>query len=170
MNSVTVFDGQEDAGGGRKSPAVCRKGKPPPAALLFFSICCPSQPHPEQEPAGRRAEHPPAPGDMPGAAVPGQEAWTVAQPQVFRDKEPHSWLCRHSPRWGSRRLTVRATALQGAHPGAVNGTPGLDRSHCIQAGHHSWAGLSPCPSLSPVLLLFCSLCLTNSLGSSWCLF
>lgn len=71
MNSVTVFDGQEDAGGGRKSPAVCRKGKPPPAVLLFFSICCPLQPRPEQEPAGRRAEHPPAPGDVPGAAVPG---------------------------------------------------------------------------------------------------
>lgn len=40
----------------------------------------------------------------------------------------------------------------------------------LQAGHHRWAGLSPCPNLSPVLLLFCSLCLTNSLGFSWFLF
>lgn len=96
---------------------------------------------------------------------PGQEGWMVAQPKGFRDKEPHWWLCRHSPGWGSRRLTLGPQPCR-----SVNGTPGLDRSRCIQAGHHRWAGLSPCPNLSLVLLLFCSLCLTNSLGFSWFLF
>lgn len=152
---MTVFDGQEDAGAGRKSPAVHRKGKPPPAVLLLFSICCSSQPCPEQEGAGRGAEHPPPPGTRLGLLCPGQEGWVVAQLEVFRDKEPQWWLCRHSPRGHSLA-------------GAVNGTLRLDRSLCIQAGHHGWAGLSP--NLSPVLLLFCSLCLTNSLGFSWFLF
>lgn len=92
-----------------------------------------------------------------GLLCPGQEGWLVAQPQVFRDKEPQWWLC---PRWGTGSSCSLA--------GAVNGTLGLDRSLCIQAGHHGWAGLSP--NLSPVLLLFCSLCLTNSLGFSWFLF
>lgn len=48
-----------------------------------------------------------------GLLCPGQEGWMVAQTKGFRDKEPHWWLCRHSPGWGSRRLTVRAAALQG---------------------------------------------------------
>lgn len=37
----------------------------------------------------------------------------LAQPQVFRDKEPPWWLCRHSPRWSSRRLRVRLEPCRG---------------------------------------------------------
>lgn len=140
---------------------------PPSCSSLFVVLPSPIRSRSRQEGGQSTLQ---VLGTCLGPLCPGQEGWTMAQPQVFRDKEPHSWPCRQSPRWGSRRLTVRATALQGAHPGAVNETPGLDRSHCVQAGHHSWAGLSPCPSLSPVLLLFCSLCLTNSFGFSWCLF
>lgn len=151
---MTVFDGQEDAGDGRKSPAVCRKGKPPPAVLLFFSICCPLQPRPEQEPAGRRAEHPPG------------GSWGCAWGRCARDRRDGWCLSR---RFLGRRSLTRGCAGT-ALAGAVNGTPGLDRSCYIQAGHHRWAELSRCPNLSSVLLLFCSLCLTNSLGFSWFLF
>lgn len=144
MNSVTLFDGQEGAGGGRKSPAGCRKGKLPPAVPLFFSSCCPSQPIRSRR--GWKEDR--EPSSSWGLLCPGQEGCVVAQPQGFGDKEPHSRLCRPSSRWGGGS----GSELQ---PCRVNGTPGLDPR---------------APNLSPVLLLLCSQCLTNSLGFSWCLF
>lgn len=85
-----------------------------------------------------------------GPLCPGQEGWLGLSRRVL----------------GTRSLTrgSAGTALAGAAggsgsgcslAGAVNGTPRLD---------------TQTTNLSPVLLLFCSLCLTNSLGFSWFLF
>lgn len=84
---------------------------------------------------------------------PGQEGWMVAQPKGFRDKEPHWWLCRHSPGWGSRRLTLGPQPCRGCewdtwagqiplHPGW---TPQMGRAQPLPKPQ-------PCPAafLQPV--------------------
>lgn len=75
-------------------------------------------------------------------------------------EQPWLWL---QGSWWSR-----AAAVQSAGLGAAGDVPKLDGTHCIQTEHRCRAGLTrthPPPNLSLVLLLFCSLCLTNAV--SW---
>jgi len=137
--------------GGR--PAVCREGEAASRRPVLCSIYCPFV-----EPTGRRAEQGegsralPAPGDLLGATVPGAGGM-VGQPWVFGDG--------------------RGAPAGRAEPGAVGPAWWACVALCEQ-----WCRRNPCwgrshppgPNLSPVLFLFCSKHLTNSLGFSWCFF
>lgn len=89
--------------------------------------------------------------------------------------ELHSWLCRHSSCWGCgeacgqglQLYRVPVLRLQAGHPSWME--PAASRLG-ITAGQDSPPAPPPRPNLSSVPLLFCSLCLTNSLGFSWCFF